>query len=78
MSQNVTYEKINSDDLLYVVTSRGAVDFEKGCVLLQLSVATTVEALPIPTPMMFSIHPEIAQKVISSIQASLARLQATQ
>ena len=40
------FEKINSNDLLYVVTSRGAIDAEKGCALLQLSVADSMETLP--------------------------------
>ncbi len=71
------FQKINSNDLLYVVTSRGAVDFEKGCALLQLSVAKSVETLSTPTQMMFSVHPEVAAKIISSLQASLKRLQST-
>jgi hypothetical protein len=72
------FEKINSNELLHVVTSRGAVDAEKGCAILQLSVADSVETLPTPKQMMFSIHPEVALKIISSLQASLARLQSIQ
>ena len=72
------FEKINSNDLLYVVTSRGAIDAEKGCALLQLSVADSVETLPTPKQMMFSIHPEVALKIIASLQASLERLRSIQ
>ena len=28
------FEKINSKDLLYVITSRGAIDAKKGCAIL--------------------------------------------
>ena len=72
------YEKVNSDDMHYVVTSRGAVDAEKGCAILQLSVARSVETLPTPTKMLFSLHPDVAKQVIASLQASLARLQSIQ
>jgi len=72
-NKKVVYKKLNADELFYVGASRGGTDAAKGCALLQLTVVTG-EAPTTPHQLTLSIHPEIAKKVISDLQASLERL----
>jgi len=72
------FEKIISHDLLRVVGCRGGTMHEAGCALLQLSFATNENELTNPNQITFLIPPESVQQIISSLQASLARLQSIQ
>ena len=51
---------------------------KKAALFSKLLVAGSVETLPTPKQMMFSIHPEVALKIISSLLASLERLRSIQ
>jgi len=72
------FEKIISHDLLRVVGHRSGIMNEPQCALLELSVATTEHQLEHPEKVTLAIPYESIEKIISSLQASLARLQSIQ
>ena len=69
-------EKMSVDDLVFLTGHRGAVSHKLNCVLLGLSIAPTPEdAAPgRAQPIMVLIPADHAEKVIASIQQSLAIL----
>ena len=65
------FEKITSKHLLRVVGNRGGVMHKEGCVILELSIATTETELMNPNQITLLLAPEAVEKVISSLQNSL-------
>lgn len=68
------FNSVTHSDLVHWVGHRGAVNHHLGLVLVEASLATTEQELENPQTVMVALRPEIAEKLIASLQQSLGIL----